>query len=356
MFGMFAPFFKRTRWSWVAYSGGIFFVVIICVNVYAALQMSYVIKDLGTAIEIKASQGAYDGIILRLIISSCAFILTDLCVYWIMRPLYTWYWTEALSEWYLERWHAHGTHIEGAAQRIQEGTKVASQKMVEFCSTVLRRFIGLIAFIPVIWELSSFFNRIVLPIHIDVASVILQNGYATLRPTLQFILLLPGVLLWLVLLISTVETLVSSYLGRKIAILEKKRQRAEAYWRSRLERAQSHRSAGGSKEDERVHIKQALKWLVRLRRRTVALTFLSLPLGLWGQMYGNFWGFWLQGLIGYLVAVYALFPYGVMMQTITVMGEVHGSFSVVSDYWYNLTEIRASLQRLQALDKEGTKL
>src|SRR4051812_9829765 len=120
MFGMFAPFFKRTRWSWIAYLGGIFFVVIICLNVWAALQMSYVIKDLGTAIEIKASQATYNSIILRLVFSSGIFITTDLSVYWLMRPLYTWYWTEALSEWYLERWHAHGTHIEGAAQRIQE--------------------------------------------------------------------------------------------------------------------------------------------------------------------------------------------------------------------------------------------
>ncbi len=351
MFGMFAPFFKRTRWSWVAYAGGIFFVLVICLNVWAALRMSYVFNELGTAYQNKASEEVYGAIINRLVVSSCVFIATDLAVYWLMRPLYTWYWSRALSEWYLERWHAHNSNIEGAAQRIQEGTRVAAQKMVEFCSTVLRRFIGLIAFIPVIWALSTHFH-LALPLHIETSWPLVPYIYEALRPTLQYIVMIPGILLWLVLVISVFETLVSSYLGRKIAMLERKRQRAEAYWRSRLERAQRHRSSGGSKDDERIHVAQALKWLVRLDRRTVALTLLSLPLGLWGQMYGNFWGFWLQGLIGYLVAVYAFFPYGVMMQTIAVMGEVHGSFSVVSDYWYTITEIRATLHRLQELERD----
>ena len=64
-------------------------------------------------------------------------------------------WREAITFDYLPKWRNVTTDIEGASQRIQEDTHHFAEIIESLGLKIVRSVMTLIAFIPVLWELSA---------------------------------------------------------------------------------------------------------------------------------------------------------------------------------------------------------
>jgi len=324
----FRPFFlsEHGKYRIIAYAGASIIFALTLANVWGAVMLSYQLNKLGFAVQHGASVDEYSGIATWIIGIIVLFIMTDTLVHNLIRPVYAWYWQESLMIWYIDHWNKRASEVEGTAQRIKDCSKTIADDVSVICVRVLRCFMGLIAFIPVAWQLSEYF---------------------------QFLIPIPGILLWLMFVICAFETTVSWLLGRRLPQLEKNRQRADALVRSNLEMIQRDRLEKGKGTSERVAAdkRHALSALEMLRKTTFAIIFGTIPLTVWQHLYGNFWGFGLQVILAWFVTVLKIFAYGIMWQTISVLGELHKSLSVFSDSWQMITLLQGTVERVKQVEE-----
>ena len=77
-----------------------------------------------------------------------AVFLSFFTKHWVFR------WRNALNNYYMGLW-PHLRHIEGASQRVQEDTRRFANIMESLGSNLLDSIMTLIAFLPILWELSK---------------------------------------------------------------------------------------------------------------------------------------------------------------------------------------------------------
>lgn len=322
----FKPFFVNPQWEyrWRAYAGAIVMFTLIIVNVVASVLLSFQLNAFGVALQTGASPDEYHHIAIFIVGIIGIFIATDPTVYSIILPWYMQWWREALMAWYLPLWlqKTGKNEVGSAAQRIKDCSNQIAETLSSISVRSFRYCMGLFGFLPVAWALSENF---------------------------QFILPIPGLLIWVMIIVCILETALCWYLGRRLPKLEQLWQESDAALRSSLEMLQQ-RIATNGKTDALMH---ATKKHIRIwRKRKFKFIRHSIPLLLWQQLYGNFWGYGIQVLLGLFVVVYKIFQYGIMWQTIAVLGEIHRSLSIFSDSWQTLTQLQATVGRIQELEDE----
>ena len=118
-------------------------------------------------------------------------------------------WREAITFNYIPRWQEVEDEIEGASQRIQEDCNRFARIIESLGLQVIRAIMTLIAFIPILWNLSE---KVDIPILKDIE----------------------GSLVWFTLLISIGGIVISWFVGIKLPGLEYNNQRVEAAFRKDL--------------------------------------------------------------------------------------------------------------------------
>ena len=68
---------------------------------------------------------------------------------------YTFNWREANTHYYLQRWENSTAKIEGGSQRIQEDLMIFGKTLQSLFSGFVNKIFILLAFIPVLWQLSE---------------------------------------------------------------------------------------------------------------------------------------------------------------------------------------------------------
>ena len=204
-------------------------------------------------------------------------VFTVLAVFFIVTAVYQLYlqqwlqirWRGWLTEAYLGRWLADGTHYrmrlkgdsaDNPDQRIAEDIRLFVNATLDIGIALLGSVVTLISFIVILWNLSS--------------TTPLMIGDASYQ--------IPGYLVWAALIYSALGTWVTHLVGRPLIKLNFDQQRYEADFRFSLVRLRENAEevtllAGEPAEEERLHDRFAhvIKNWHGIMSRTKKLTFLT---------------------------------------------------------------------------------
>jgi peptide/bleomycin uptake transporter len=142
-----------------------------------------------------------------------AVILSFFSKHWVFR------WRQAMTIYFIKHWQKL-RHIEGASQRVQEDTKRFATIMESLGAQLVESIMVLLAFIPILWQLSGSINEIPIFGHLDHAPV-----FATI-------------------FFAIFGTIILGLIGFKLPGLEFNNQRVEAAFRKELVIAEDNANRG----------------------------------------------------------------------------------------------------------------
>ncbi|MEL6679119.1 MAG: peptide antibiotic transporter SbmA [Pseudomonadota bacterium] len=229
---------------------------------------------------------------------------------------YTFRWREALNDRYVDMWH-DVRHIEGASQRIQEDTMRFSRIMEALGSRFIDAVMTLIAFLPLLWELS-------------------ENV-----PALPLIGEVPGSLVWVALIWSIGGTLLLAVAGIRLPGLEFRNQRVEAAFRKEL--------VIGEDNAERAEPITLGELFSNVRKN-----YFNLYLN---YLYFNIFRFG-YGQAGVVVPLILLAPvivagsitFGIFQRILNAFNQVENSFQFLVNSWTTIVELMSIYKRLRAFE------
>ncbi len=232
--------------------------------------------------------------------------------HWVFR------WREAMTFGYLGLWRACASDIEGSSQRIQEDIYRFAKITESLGLQVLRSVMILIAFVPILWGLSS---------------------GVEIEPLRQ----IPGSLVWIALAVSVGGLVVSWFVGIKLPTLEYDIQKREAAFRKELVFAEENKRDFALPERVAelfsgvrasffrlfLHYGYFNVWLISFSQFMVIVPFIIMGKGLF------------TGAI----------TLGVMIQVSNAFSQVRESFSVFINNWTTITELRSIHKRLREFER-----
>lgn len=234
-------------------------------------------------------------------------------------------WRQAITEDYVPRWRNVKEEIEGASQRIQEDANRFARIVESLGLAIFRAVMTLVAFIPILWGLSS---------QVDV-------------PILRDI---PGSLVWAALLVTVGGMIISWFVGYFLPGLEYNNQKVEAAFRKELVLGE---------DDKANHAKPEtlFELFSGLRFNYFRLYMHYGYFDLWANIYGQITLLTPLLMVGPGMFT-GLVTFGLLNQISNAYGRVDGSFSIILDNWTVLTELRSIWKRLHEfelnLDKYDT--
>ena len=219
---------------------------------------------------------------------------------------------------YMPYWKKVDAKVEGASQRIQEDCMNFAKIVESLGLQVVRAIMLLIAFIPILWGLSS---NVVLPFFKDIS----------------------GSLVWVSLTASLGGLIISWLVGIKLPGLEYNNQKVEAAFRKELVYG----------EDDRKNYVKAPTILELFTGIKFNYHRLFLHYGyfdLWLIMYNQS-----MIIVPYILMGPGLFTgamtLGILIQTSSAFREVQSSFSLFLQNWTRITELRSIYKRLNEFEK-----
>ena len=254
---------------------------------------------------------------LSFVVIAFPYIFLAIFTGWFTR-IYGLRWREAMTFNYIPKWQAVESEIEGASQRIQEDCNRFARIIESLGLQVIRAFMTLIAFIPILWTLSE---KVDIPILKDI----------------------DGSLVWFTLIISLGGIVISWFVGIKLPGLEYKNQRVEAAFRKDLVLG----------EDDKKNYAQTETLLELFTGIRFNYHRLYLHYGYfdgWMTTYDQF-----MIIAPYLIMGPGLFTglitLGVMVQVSNAFSRVHGGFALFLHNWTTITELRSIWKRLNEFER-----
>ncbi|MXU64034.1 peptide antibiotic transporter SbmA [Oceanomicrobium pacificus] len=229
---------------------------------------------------------------------------------------YVFRWRTAMNDYYTSVW-PRVRHVEGASQRIQEDTMRFAGTVERLGISIIDSFLVLIAFIPILWELSAYVTRI--PIFGEV----------------------PQPLVFTAIMWSVIGTAIVAAAGIRLPGLEFRNQRVEAAYRKEL--------VLGEDYEDRAQPPTLAELFGNVRRNYFRLYLNYLYFNIFRYSY-------LQ--MGALVPYFALgptivsagFTFGVMQQILRAFGRVENSFQFLINSWPTIVELMSIYKRLAAFE------
>ena len=254
---------------------------------------------------------------LSFVVIAFPYIFLAIFTGWFTR-IYGLRWREAMTFNYIPKWQAVESEIEGASQRIQEDCNRFARIIESLGLQVVRALMTLIAFIPILWTLSS---KVDIPILRDIE----------------------GSLVWFTLIISLGGIVISWFVGIKLPGLEYNNQRVEAAFRKDLVLG----------EDDKKNYAQTETLLELFTGIRFNYHRLYLHYGYfdgWMTTYDQF-----MIIAPYLIMGPGLFTglitLGVMVQVSNAFSRVHGGFALFLHNWTTITELRSIWKRLSEFER-----
>ena len=316
---MLKSFFLNKKWALWAWGGFVFIILSLLAQTYIDVRINEWYKgfyDLLQKPEENSISDFYDGIFLFLKLAIPYVIIYAITNYF--TRLYGFRWREAITFAYMPYWKKVDTKVEGASQRIQEDCMNFAKIVESIGLQVVRAIMLLIAFIPILWGLSS---NVVIPFLKDIN----------------------GSLVYVSLVASLGGVLISWLVGIKLPGLEYNNQVVEAAFRKELVYG----------EDDRIEYAKPPTILELFSGIKFNYHRLFLHYGyfdLWLIMYNQS-----MVIVPYIVMGPGLFTgamtLGILIQTSSAFREVQGSFSLFMQNWTRITELRSIIRRLSEFEK-----
>lgn len=232
--------------------------------------------------------------------------------------IYAFRWREALTFSYVEKWQQVDEEVEGASQRIQEDIYRFARIFESLGLQVIRAFMTLFAFLPILWALSA---------GVD----------------LQYVRDIPGSLVWVALIVSLGGLLISWFVGIKLPGLEYNNQKVEAAFRKELVYAEDDKVNYGKTES-------IVELFVGLKFNYHRLFMHYGYFDVWVNSFEQ-----LMVIVPYLIMGPGLFTglitLGVLVQVSNAFSKVRESFSIFISNWTTITELRSIHKRLKEFEE-----
>ena len=199
---MFRSFFKSKRWFLWAYGGGLISFLSLLVQVELTVKINewyggfYNILQEATKHEVSQLWAE----MVKFAKIAFPYVLIATATAYFTR-IYAFRWREAMTFSYVARWQHVEEEVEGASQRIQEDIYRFARIFESLGLQVIRALLTLIAFLPILWELSA---GVDLPHIRDI----------------------PGSLVWVALIVSRGGLFISWFVGIKLPGLEYNNQKS----------------------------------------------------------------------------------------------------------------------------------
>ena len=226
-------------------------------------------------------------------------------------------WRQAITENYIPRWRNVSQEIEGASQRIQEDTNRFARIVESLGIQAFRAVMTLIAFLPILWTMSS---KVDLPVIRDV----------------------PGSLVWIALAVTIGGMVISWFVGWFLPGLEYKNQRVEAAFRKELVLGEDDKQNYAKPET-------LFELFTGLRFNYSRLYAHYGYFDLWSILYSQITSLTPLIMMGPGMMVGAV-TFGTYQQVANAYGRVDSSFAVILDNWTTLTELRSIWKRLHEFE------
>ena len=244
------------------------------------------------------------------------YVLIATITNWFTR-VYGLRWRQAITFDYFPRWRNVKEDIEGASQRLQEDTHRFAEIVEGLGLQVVRSIMTLIAFIPVLWQLSS-------------------------KTDITFFNIVEGSLVWYAFFISIGGLVITWFVGSKLPGLEYNNQKVEAAFRKDLVLG----------EDDKANYAQPhtiLELFTGIRFNYQRLFNHYGYVDIWINTYDQF-----MVVLPYLLVGPGLFTklitLGVVVQVSNAFAKVHEGFGVFLYQFTTITELRSIHKRLKEFE------
>jgi len=230
---------------------------------------------------------------------------------------YVFRWRTAMSDHYVALWPKI-RHIEGASQRIQEDTMLFARIMESLGSRLIDAIMTLLAFLPILWGLSSFVTE--LPIVGEV----------------------PQALVFVAILWSVIGTALLAAAGWRLPGLEFRNQRVEAAFRKEL--------VLGEDNADRAEPITLAELFSNVRRNyfTLYLNYLYFNIVRYSYLQAG-------AILPYIALgptiINAGVTLGVMQQILRAFQRVENSFQFLVMSWTTIVELMSIYKRLSAFER-----
>jgi peptide/bleomycin uptake transporter len=315
---MFRSFFKSRRWFFWAYGGALTLLLALYIQVELTVQINQWYGGFYNILQ-KATEHQVEEFWVEMVkFAKIAFpyvLIATLTSYF--TRIYAFKWREAMTFSYVGKWQQVEEEVEGASQRIQEDIYRFARIVESLGLQVVRAIMTLIAFLPILWGLSS---------GVDI----------------KFIRDIPGSLVWVALLVSIGGLVISWFVGIRLPGLEYNNQKVEAAFRKELVYA----------EDDKIHYGKT---------ETIIELFIGLKFN-YNRLFLHYGYFdvWvnffeqLMVIVPYLIMGPGLFTgvitLGVLVQVSNAFSKVRESFSIFIANWTTITELRSIHKRLREFE------
>jgi len=332
---MFQSFFGKLgdrRQLGIAYGGPLVLVLTLYIQVQAAVAFAETMNIFGNLVQnahtITVNHAPitekYLSVVLDLLGIYLWFFFCETAINYVTRR-YQWYWREAITLAYIERWNQRAAAMEGSSQILADAVNNFTQLALTLFTPIVRSALVMFAFLPMLWDVSRQFDIAILGVHI------------------------PGILLWVSFLFSGFGTFISWKVGATLPNQEWQVQKYEARFRSEVEAAQF----GTRSEEQRDHEMEVSRTLFegKLNKSYRKLHNYLLSFDLWFNFYKQAWGFLPLTVLG-LFVISGATSYGAMMQAMSALNEASGSMSIFSSLMTTYTKYQSYVQRLSDLEYE----
>lgn len=231
---------------------------------------------------------------------------------------YIFRWREAMTEYYQSHWEKV-RHIEGSSQRIQEDTMRFAKIMETLGVSFLQAILTLIAFLPLLWELSKQVTQMPWIGHVDHA------------------------LVYVALLFSLAGTVILAVVGIKLPGLEFNNQKVEAAYRKELVLGEDH--------IDRAQLPVLKDLFEDIRKNNYRLY--------WHYMYFDLarWSYLQFAVIVPYIALapsllMGLLTLGTLQQIVRAFNKVQDSFQFLVQSWTTIVELLSIYKRLKGFEQQ----
>ncbi|OOW09694.1 peptide transporter [Acinetobacter sp. MF4642] len=320
LFALFWRFVSDNKWQRWSIWGSAF----ILFNIWFGVQVSVVVNawynPFYDLIQEMLSNGGgdvnqlYKGILTFIYVAMVYVTFAVINLFFVSH--YVFRWRTAMNDYYTSNWNKL-RHIEGASQRIQEDTMRFARTLEGLGVSLIEALMTLIAFLPVLFSLSS---------HVKAIPIVGAIPYA---------------LVWAAISWALLGTLILVLVGYKLPGLEFNNQKVEAAYRKELVYGEDHVDraqpatlkqlfSGVRKNYFRLYFHYAYFNLVRI----------------WYMQLDNIYGLFV--LFPSIAA--GLVTLGLLTQILNVFGKVRESFQYLIASWPTIIELLSIYKRLKAFE------
>lgn len=319
---MFRSFFLNRKWFLWAWLGSALILGVTWYKVQMSVKINewygtffdLIQKALQTPGSVEAAdywQGVWDFALIACTLITIAVLLEFFIRHFIFR------WRTAMNDYYMSHWHVV-RHIEGAAQRVQEDTMRFARIMESLGVAFMRSIMTLIAFLPILWELSAQITEIPLLGQVD------------------------GSLVFAALISAAFGTVLLAAVGIKLPGLEFQNQRVEAAYRKEL--------VYGEDDMARANPESVVSLFADVRRNYFRLFFHYMYFDVAKWSYLQF-----TVVIPFIVLAPTILSgaitYGILTRISSAFSQVENSFQFLVNSWGTIIELISVYKRLRAFEQ-----